>query len=68
MQRGHQYLGGTLNINHAQAIGTGSLTFAGAYIDNTSGSAITLANNNAQNWYGTVTFVGTKDLNLGTGQ
>jgi len=59
---------GTLNINNASAIGTGSLTIAaGTTIDNTSGSAVTLSTNNAQFWNGDFTFGGSNDLNLGTG-
>jgi autotransporter-associated beta strand protein len=59
---------GTLNVNNASAIGTGSLTIAaGTTIDNTSGSAITLSTNNAQFWNGDFTFGGSNDLNLGTG-
>ncbi|MES2921036.1 MAG: autotransporter-associated beta strand repeat-containing protein [Verrucomicrobiota bacterium] len=60
---------GTLNINHASAIGTGALTIAGfnAVIDNTSGAAIALSTNNAQNWNGDFTFLGSNNLNLGTG-
>jgi autotransporter-associated beta strand protein len=58
---------GTLNINSATAIGTGTFTIAGGTIDNTSGGAITLTNNNVQNWNGDFTFTGSNDLNLGTG-
>ena len=63
---------GTLNINNASAIGTGSLTIAaGTTIDNTSGPAntspITLSTNNAQFWNGDFTFGGSNGLNLGTG-
>ena len=58
---------GTVLLNHASAPGTGTLTIAGGAIDNTTGAAITLANNNAQNWNGNFTFTGTRDLNLGTG-
>jgi len=59
---------GTLDINNAAALGTGTLTIdGGTTIDNTSGSAITLSDNNAQNWNGNFTFAGTDDLNLGTG-
>ncbi|MEA3212062.1 MAG: hypothetical protein QOE70_5119 [Chthoniobacter sp.] len=60
---------GTLNINNATALGAaaGAFTIAGGTIDNTSAAAITLTNNNAQNWNGNFTFTGTKDLNLGTG-
>ncbi|HXC02209.1 MAG TPA: autotransporter-associated beta strand repeat-containing protein, partial [Opitutaceae bacterium] len=59
---------GTLNINNATALGTGAFTISGAAtINNTSGGAITLTNNNAQNWNSNFTFTGTSDLNLGTG-
>ncbi len=59
---------GTLNINNVSAIGTGVLTIAGGTtIDNTSGSAITLATNNAQVWNGGFTFGGSNALNMGTG-
>ena len=58
---------GTLNINNATAIGTGTFTINGGTIDNTSGGAITLSNNNAQTWGGDFTFTGTNALNLGTG-
>jgi len=58
---------GTLNINSASAIGTGAFTISGGVIDNASAAAITLSNNNAQNWNGDFTFIGTQGLNLGTG-
>src|SRR4029077_17403213 len=61
---------GTLNINNASALGTGTFTIAGgsnAIIDNTTASPITLSTNNAQAWNGDFTFTGTKNLNLGTG-
>jgi hypothetical protein len=58
---------GTLNINHEYALGSGSLLNTGGTINNTSGRAITLATTNAQSWNGTITFLGTNDLNLGTG-
>jgi autotransporter-associated beta strand protein len=58
---------GTLDLNHAGATGTGTLTLEGGILDNTSGSAITLSNNNAQIWNADFTFTGTDDLNLGTG-
>ncbi|HEY5692731.1 MAG TPA: autotransporter-associated beta strand repeat-containing protein, partial [Cyclobacteriaceae bacterium] len=58
---------GTLNINSATAIGTGTLILAGGSIDNTSGGSITISNNNAQNWNSDFAFIGTNDLNLGTG-
>jgi autotransporter-associated beta strand protein len=59
--------GGTLALNNASAIGTGTFTISSGTIDNTSGSAITLSTNNAQNWNGDFTFAGTNDLNVGTG-
>ncbi|MFI5377705.1 MAG: autotransporter-associated beta strand repeat-containing protein, partial [Tepidisphaerales bacterium] len=68
------YTGGTnlsagqLNINSATAIGTGPLTITGGTIDNTSGAAVTLSTNNAQNWNGNFTFTGSNDLNMGSGQ
>ena len=58
---------GTLNINNASAIGTGTFTISAGTIDNTSGAAITLNTNNAQNWNADFTFTGTNPLNLGTG-
>ena len=51
---------GTLDINNAGALGTGTFTIdAGTTIDNTSGAAITLSTNNAQIWNGSFTFTGT---------
>jgi autotransporter-associated beta strand protein len=61
---------GTLNINSATAPGTGTLTINSGTIANTSGSAITLGNNNSQIWGGDFAFdgtAGTNNLNLGTG-
>jgi autotransporter-associated beta strand protein len=58
---------GTLDINNAAAIGTGTFTITGGTIDNTSGGTITLSNNNVQNWNGDFTFTGTNALNVGTG-
>ncbi|MBU6182963.1 MAG: autotransporter-associated beta strand repeat-containing protein, partial [Verrucomicrobia bacterium] len=61
---------GTININNATAIGTGALTISGASttIDNTSGGAITLSNNNNIALSGgSLTFTGTNDLSFGTG-
>ena len=64
---------GQVNINYGgsstanSAIGTGPLTIAGGAIDNTSGSAVTLAPNTyAQHWNGDFTFIGSANLNLGT--
>ncbi|MFA6564785.1 MAG: autotransporter-associated beta strand repeat-containing protein, partial [Verrucomicrobiia bacterium] len=63
---------GQLNVNSTTALGAGALTIFGtSTLDNTSGAALTLANNNAQNWNADFTFEGldggTHDLNLGTG-
>jgi fibronectin-binding autotransporter adhesin len=63
---------GVLNLNSSTALG-GNSTAVGAFIitggtlDNTSGGTITLANNNAQSWYGDYSFAGTNDLNMGNG-
>lgn len=61
---------GQLNINSTTALGATASTFTiqgATTIDNTSGSAITNANNNAMAWNGDFTFGGTNALNLGTG-
>ncbi|RBP38153.1 putative secreted protein with PEP-CTERM sorting signal [Roseimicrobium gellanilyticum] len=65
--------GTTLNLNNGgtsssnSAIGTGTFLINGGTIDNTSGSALTLATNNVQEWNGDFTFTGSNALNLGTG-
>ena len=62
---------GTLNINSATALGDAASTFfigGGTTIDNTSGSALTLSNNNAIILpVDGFTFGGTQDLDFGTG-
>jgi fibronectin-binding autotransporter adhesin len=63
---------GTLNLNSSTALGgnataVGTFIITGGTLDNTSGSAITLANNNSQSWYGDYSFAGTNDLNMGNG-
>ena len=58
---------GLLNLGNASALGTGPLTVNGGTLDNTSGLAMTLASNNAQNWNAGFTFNGTFPLNLGNG-
>ena len=78
----HTYSGGTtlaagqLNIDYGasadathSAIGTGPLTIGnGAIIDNTGGGDVTLGTNNAQNWNGSFTFLGSlHNLDLGSG-
>ncbi len=64
--------GGTLAINNGgnattSAIGTGTLTITGGNLDNTSGANVTVATNNAEAWNGNFTFIGTNNLNMGTG-
>lgn len=60
---------GQLNINQNNALGGAAslFTIAGGTLDNTSGSSVTVAANNAQNWNGDFTFAGSGPLNLGTG-
>jgi autotransporter-associated beta strand protein len=61
---------GTFYINSPTAIGTGFFTVAGpnTAIDNKSGGAITLTNNNQFNLSGgDLNFIGSSDLSLGTG-
>jgi autotransporter-associated beta strand protein len=60
---------GTLDINSATALGATAGTFIinGGTIDNTSGAAITLSNNNKQTWNSDFTFTGSNSLNMGTG-
>lgn len=66
--------GSRLNINFGgssaadSAIGTGPLTLAlGSKIDNTSGQSVTLQPTIAQNWQDDWTFVGSTNLNTGSG-
>jgi len=58
----------SVNINNAYALSSGKLIGGAAVeIDNTSGAAIVLANNNAIDLGGTLRFVGTNDLSFGSG-
>jgi autotransporter-associated beta strand protein len=62
--------GGTLNLNGTAAISgntASALTINGGTIDNTSGGALTMGNAPSYTWNANLTFVGTSDLNLGTG-
>ena len=62
--------GGTLNLNSPTALGTGALILGGSQtltLNNTSGGNITLLNSNAQSWNRSLTFAGTRNLNLGQG-
>jgi autotransporter-associated beta strand protein len=58
---------GTLNINSTTALGGAGSAFTinSGTIDNTSGSAITMANANAQTWAGNFAFTGTSNLTMG---
>lgn len=58
---------GTLDLNNASALGTGTFTILGGTLDNTSGASITNSKNNTQTWSGDFTFGGTNALNMGTG-
>jgi fibronectin-binding autotransporter adhesin len=59
---------GTLDINSAQALGTGTFTLLnGSIFDNTSNGDITLSTNNPIAINGATNFAGTHSLNLGTG-
>lgn len=59
---------GTLNINNANALGTiaGTFTINGGSLDNASAAAITTLNY-VQSWAADFSFIGTQNLNLGTG-
>ena len=57
----------TVSFGAYSAIGTGTLSLGGGTIDNTSGSSVTLATNNAVTIGGDIIFGGANDLNLGTG-
>ncbi|OAM90325.1 hypothetical protein AW736_00855 [Termitidicoccus mucosus] len=62
---------GRLNINNPGALGTGQFRISeGTAIDNTSGSALAVSNtlNPSIALYGDFTFLGSNNLNLGTGQ
>ncbi|MBN8575810.1 MAG: autotransporter-associated beta strand repeat-containing protein [Cytophagales bacterium] len=58
---------GTLAINSSTALGTGTFIINGGALDNTSGAFKALSNNNPQSWNGDFAFIGSDDLNLGTG-
>jgi len=59
--------GGILCINHASGLGTGTLTINSGSLENTSGGAVTVANN-VQIWNGDFTWKGEYyALNLGAG-
>jgi fibronectin-binding autotransporter adhesin len=57
--------GGVLILNDNNSLGSAALTIAGGSLDSTAGS-VSLANN-AQNWNGDFTFLGTQNMDLGGG-
>src|SRR5262249_45126646 len=59
---------GTLALGSATALGAtaGTLTVNGGALDS-SLAGLTLVNNNPQSWNSDINFVGTNNLNLGTG-
>lgn len=57
---------GTLALGNAAALGAGPLTINGGALDSAVDNLVN-SGNNAQNWNGDFTFVGTHDLNLGMG-
>jgi autotransporter-associated beta strand protein len=70
--KGFTLSGGKVNLGNATALGAGVVAFnnlgVATTIDNTSGAALTLTNNNPIAIYGsTLTFLGTENLDLGTG-
>lgn len=58
---------GRLNVNHAAAIGSGTLTLTAGTIDNTSGSAIIVSTANAVVLGGNLTFGGSNHLSFANG-
>ncbi len=63
--------GSQVNVNSTTALGTGPLIIPNdgnqPTLDNGSGSALTTAGNNNQNWNRSFTFLGSSSLNLGSG-
>lgn len=57
---------GTLSVGNASTLGTGALTLNGGNLDCSSAN-LTLNNNITLNWNADFTFVGSQNLNLGTG-
>jgi fibronectin-binding autotransporter adhesin len=58
---------GLVNLGNFGALGTGPLTLSGGTLANASGTPMTLAGNNAQNWAGSFAVSALNGLNLGTG-
>ena len=58
--------GGTLVLGSTNAIGSGTFTISGGSLDSSVPNLLN-QNNNAQNWNGSLTFVGSQNLDLGSG-
>ena len=58
---------GSLNLNNASALGTGTLTVNGGTLDNTSGNAIAMTGNFPQVWNADINFTGSSSLDMGAG-
>jgi len=58
---------GTLGLNSAKALGSGTLTVNGGLLDNTSGTTVTLDNLQKWTWNTNFTFVGSSSLDMGLG-
>jgi autotransporter-associated beta strand protein len=58
---------GTLNLNNASALGSGTLIINGGTLDNTSGGAIVMTQPILQAWDADVVFTGSSSLDMGTG-
>ena len=57
---------GTLALGSATALGTGTFTLGGGNLDSSVANLVNTSNN-AQSWNADFTFVGSQNLNLGTG-
>lgn len=59
---------GQVNINQSNGLSTATLVMDGGNIDNrSSGGALTVAQNNDQVWNAGFSFIGSNDLDMGTG-
>src|SRR5262249_42743362 len=55
---------GTLKLGNNNALGSGKLTMSGGNLDSTVGN---MSNNNPQNWNSNFTYLGSANLNMGSG-
>jgi autotransporter-associated beta strand protein len=58
---------GTLALGNAGALGTGTLTISGGFLNNSSGSALTISTPLAQSWTGDFGFLGSNSLTFSAG-